>query len=167
MPKGHPSHSTAEEAAREPRVRREGQLFVVVIGCGRLGSLVANRLSFRDHHVTVVDQRSGAFDALAPEYSGFRLEGDATEFATLREADIGQADVLIIATENDNINLMVGQVARKIFNVQRVIARVSEPRREEVFSELGIETICPAVLVGDEIVESLHRDRSLGRQEDS
>lgn len=163
MPKGHPSHRSAEETRREPRVRQEGELFVIVVGCGRLGSLVANRLSLIGHHVTVIDQRESAFASLSPEYSGFRVEGDATEFATLREADVGQADVVVVATESDNINLMVGQVARKLFNVQRVIARVSEPEREEVFYSLGLETICPATLVGDEIAESLRRDRRLGR----
>lgn len=166
MPKGHPSHSSAREVEREPRLRAEGELFVVVVGCGRLGSLVANRLSLIGHHVTVIDNRESAFAALSPEYSGFHVEGDATEFATLREADVGQADVVIVATENDNINLMVGQVARRMLGVRKVIARVSEPEREEVFYELGLDTICPATIVSDEIVESLRRDRTLGRAGD-
>lgn len=164
MPKGHPSHSSAEEAGRPPRVRQEGELFVIVVGCGRLGSLVANRLSLVGHHVTVIDQREEGFSSLSPEFSGFQLEGDATEAAVLRDADVRQADVVVVATESDNINLMVGQMARKLFGVQRVIARVEDPHREEIFYELGIETICPATLVGDEIAESLGSDRRLGRQ---
>lgn len=164
MPKGHPSHRSARETQRGPRLRKDGELFVIIVGCGRLGSLVANRLSLVSHHVTVIDQRASAFSALSPEFSGFRLEGDATEFATLREADVRQADVVVVATESDNINLMVGQVARKLFGVQRVIARVDDPGREQIFYELDIETICPATLVGDEIAESLTTDRRLGRQ---
>ena len=163
MPTGHPSHRSAREGQRPARVRREGELFVIVVGCGRLGSLIANRLSLNGHHVTVIDNSETAFAALSPEYSGFQIEGDATEFATLREADARQADVVVVATQNDNINLMVGQVARKLFNVPRVIARVSEPEREEVFYDLGVETICPATMVSDEIAESLHRDADLGR----
>ena len=162
MPRGHPSHSSAREFEREPRVRADGELFVVVVGCGRLGSMVANRLSLTGHHVTVVDNREAAFAALSPEYSGFHVEGDATEFATLREADVDQADVVVVATENDNINLMVGQVARRMLGVRKVIARVSEPGREGVFYELGLDTICPASIVSDEIVESLRRDRTPG-----
>jgi len=161
MPKGHPSHSSKREQ-KGPRLRRDGDLFVVVVGCGRLGSMVANRLSLLGHHVTVVDNRESAFASLSPEYSGFHVEGDATEFATLREADVGQADVVVVATENDNINLMVGQVARHMMGVRRVIARVTVPEREEVFYELGLDTICPATIVSDEIVESLRRDRTLG-----
>ncbi|MBD3293729.1 MAG: TrkA family potassium uptake protein [Armatimonadia bacterium] len=133
-------------------------LFVVVVGCGRLGSLVADNLSRIGHHVTVIDHREAAFDSLSPEYSGFKVEGDATEFACLREADVGQADVVIVVTESDNINLMVGQMARELFGVTRVIARVMEPTREEIFYELGVTTICPARIVGDEIVEGLVRD---------
>jgi len=165
MPKGHPSHTSAREAERAPRFRREDEFFIIVVGCGRLGSMIANRLSRDGHHLTVVDNREAAFAALSPEYSGFRVEGDATAMATLREADVGQADVVVVATESDNINLMVGQVAQKLFGVRRVIARVSEPERESVFYELGLETICPATLVSDEIVESLRRDRTLGRQQ--
>jgi trk system potassium uptake protein TrkA len=167
MPRGHPSHTSSREAEREPRVRREEELFVVVVGCGRLGALIANRLSRIGHHLTVVDNRETAFAALSPEYSGFRVEGDATTMATLREADVGQADVVVIATQSDNINLMVGQVAQKLFGVRRVIARVSEPDREKIFYELGLDTICPARLVGDEIVESLRRDKSPGRSQSS
>ncbi len=167
MPKGHPSHRSSREAEREPRVRKEGELFVVVVGCGRLGALIANRLSRAGHHLTVVDNREAAFAALSPEYSGFRVEGDATTMATLREADTGEADVVIVATESDNINLMVGQVAQKMFGVRRVIARVSEPEREGIFYQLGLDTICPARLVGDEIVEGLRRDTTLGRQHGS
>ena len=144
-------------------MRQAEDLFVVVVGCGRLGSLVADQLSRAGHHVTVVDQREAAFSSLSPEYSGFKLEGDATEYACLREADVGQADVVVVATQSDNINLMVGQVAKELFGVKRVIARVTEPAREEIFYELGLDTFCPAKIVGDEIVESLMRDAAMGR----
>jgi|LSQX01.1.fsa_nt_gb trk system potassium uptake protein TrkA len=166
MPKGHPSHSSAREARMEPRGRGEGELFVVVVGCGRLGSIVANRMSLLGHHVTVIDNREAAFASLSPDYSGFRVEGDATELATLHDADVRDADVVVVATESDNINLMVGQVARKLLGVQRVIARVSDPEREDIFYDLGLETICPATLVSDEIVESLRRDHGIGRAQD-
>jgi len=151
------------EYAEELAMRKDEDLFVVVVGCGRLGSLVADRLSRVGHHVTVIDHRDSAFGSLSPEYSGFKVEGDATEFACLREADVGQADVVVVVTENDNINLMVGQMARELFGVTRVIARVTEPAREEIFYELGLTTICPARIVGDEIVEGLLRDAGAGR----
>jgi len=130
-------------------------LFIVIIGCGRLGAYLANRLSRQGHHVVVVDAHPEAFDALSPEYSGFRVEGDASEFAVLSQANIDQADMVIVATNNENINVMVGQVARKLLNVPRVIVRIDEPDRRETYEQLGLDTVCPASLVGDEILQSM------------
>lgn len=130
-------------------------LFIVIVGCGRLGAYLANRLSRQGHNVVVVDPHPEAFDALSPEYSGFRVEGDASEFAVLSQANIDQADMVIVATNNENINVMVGQVARKLLNVPRVIVRIDEPDRRATYEELGLDTVCPASLVGDEILQSM------------
>jgi trk system potassium uptake protein TrkA len=69
--------------------------------------------------------------------------GDATQLAVLKEAKLKDADVFFATTHEDNVNLMVAQVARKLFNVGHVLARVFDPRREQVYNQLGIETICP------------------------
>ncbi len=129
--------------------------FIVIVGCGRLGSYLANRFSRQGHNVVVVDSHPDAFDGLSAEYSGFRVEGDASEFAVLNQANIEQADVVIVATNNENINVMVGQVARKLFNVPRVIVRVEEPERRTIYEQLGLDTVCPASLVGDEILQGM------------
>lgn len=130
-------------------------LFVIIVGCGRLGSYLANRLSRDGHSVVVIDINESAFDALAAEYSGFRLEGDATELAVLKQAKIDQADLVIATTLDDNVNLMVAQVAQKIFRVPKVIARVLEPKQEEMYRDLGIKTICPTSIAGKAFLESL------------
>ena len=131
------------------------KLYIIVIGCGRLGSHLAASLSGQGHSVVAVDSKNSAFDALTPEFSGFCLEGDATEFAVLKQAKIDQADLVAATTDDDNVNLMVAQVAGKIFNVPRVVARVEDPRKESIYRPLGIETICPASLAGRTFMETL------------
>jgi len=130
-------------------------LFIVIVGCGRLGSYLANRLSRQGHHVVVVDANPDAFDGLSAEYSGFRVECDASEFAVLNQATIVQAYMLIVTTNNENINVMVGQVARKLLNVPRVVVRIEEPDRRRIYEQLGLDIVCPASLVGDEILQSM------------
>lgn len=117
--------------------------YVVVVGCGRLGAQVASQLSHLGHSVVVIDRDPGTFADLSPEYSGFRLEGDATQMAILRSAHLEDADVLMATTHEDNVNLMVAQVAKRVFGVGHVVARVFDPKRQEVYGHLGIETICP------------------------
>ncbi|HEV57173.1 MAG TPA: TrkA family potassium uptake protein [Phycisphaerales bacterium] len=130
-------------------------LFVVIVGCGRLGSYLANRLSRAGHGVVVIDAEEHAFGNLSPEYSGFRVEGDATELAVLKQAKVNQADLVIATTRADNINLMVAQVAKTEFGVARVLARVFEPRREAVYRCLGVETICPTAVAGEMFLKAV------------
>lgn len=131
--------------------------FAVIIGCGRMGSYLANRLSREGHSLVVVDIDSSTFEALSAEFSGFQVEGDATEFAVLKQAKVDKADLVIAATEEDNVNLMVAQIARKIFKVPRVMARVFDPKRAEVYQDFGIEGICPTVMAGDALLDLFQR----------
>jgi trk system potassium uptake protein TrkA len=124
-------------------------LYVVIVGCGRLGSHLANQLSRVGHSVVVIDRNNSTFEDLSPEFSGFRVMGDATQIAILREAKLKNADVFFATTHDDNVNLMVAQVAKKIFNVPHVLARVFDPRREKIFDQLGIETICPTSVAAE------------------
>jgi len=124
-------------------------LYIVIVGCGRLGSYLASRLSHTGHSVVVIDINEATFNNLSSDFSGFRVEGDATQIAVLKEARLKRADVCFATTHEDNINLMVAQVARKVFNVPHVLARVFDPRREQVFARLGIETICPTSVAAE------------------
>ncbi|MFH1135358.1 MAG: TrkA family potassium uptake protein [Pseudomonadota bacterium] len=117
--------------------------YIVIVGCGRLGSHLANQLSRAGNSVVAIDRNEAVFAGLSPDFSGFRLAGDAAHMATLREAKLNKADILIATTHEDNVNLMVAQAARAVFGVPRVLARVFDPKREEVYAQLGIETICP------------------------
>jgi trk system potassium uptake protein TrkA len=120
--------------------------YIIVVGCGRLGSILANRLSRLGSSVVVIDRDEAAFANLSTEFSGFQVIGDAAELAVLRRAKIEKADCLLAATRHDNVNLMVAQVAKKVFHVPKVVARVFDPSREAVYRKFGVETICPTAL---------------------
>lgn len=122
---------------------------IVIVGCGRLGSSLANDLSADGHRVIVVDHREHAFDKLSAAFSGFKIVGDAVELQTLKTAEIEKADCLFATTTSDNTNLMVAQVAKAMFDVSLVVARVYDPQREAVYSEFGVETISPTKLSAD------------------
>ena len=132
--------------------------YVVIVGCGRLGSLLASRLSGLGNSVVVIDRDERAFENLSTEFSGFRVTGDAAELAVLRQARIDKAECVLATTSNDNVNVMVAQVARAVFDVTKVMARVNDPSREEVYREFGIETICPTNLSAAAFLNAL-RDR--------
>lgn len=139
----------------EPIMR---SLHIIVVGCGRLGSHLANLLSGAGHRVMVVDRDEDAFQGLSSEsFSGFRVAGDASEPGVLRRSKIDQADLLIAATSEDNVNLMVALVARKVFGVKHVMARVYDPRREEMYRELGLETVCPTLMAGEAFFKLVFR----------
>jgi len=124
-------------------------LYIVIVGCGRLGSQLANQLSRIGHAIVVIDRNEESFNGLSPDFSGFRIEGDATQQAVLKEAKLMRADICFATTPDDNVNLMVAQIAGKVFGVPQVLARVFDPRREQVFQRLGVETICPTSVAAE------------------
>lgn len=129
--------------------------YIVVVGCGRLGTLLANQLSRGGHSVVVLDRNPEVFRDLSPDFSGFHVEGDVTHLAVLKEVKLEKADVLIATTHEDNVNLMVAQIALKMFRVPRVLARVFDPKREQVYVQLGIETICPTSVAAHLFLEAV------------
>jgi trk system potassium uptake protein TrkA len=137
--------------------------YVVIVGCGRLGALLANRLSSLGSSVVVIDRDERAFNNLSTEFSGFQVTGDAAELAILRRAKIEKADCLLAITRHDNVNLMVAQVARIVFQVPKVMARVFDPSREAVYREFGIETICPTSLSAEVFLQALQSPPEAGQ----
>jgi trk system potassium uptake protein TrkA len=131
------------------------QRYIVVVGCGRLGGRLANQLSRDGDSVVAVDTRESAFVKLSSDFSGFRLLGDATQLAVLREARLDRADILVATTREDNVNLMVAQVAREVFGVAQVVARLFDPKREAAYTRLGIATICPTTLASEAFLHAI------------
>jgi trk system potassium uptake protein TrkA len=135
---------------------------IVIVGCGRLGAMLASRLSRSGSRVVVIDRDPGSFALLEAGFSGFRVTGDAVEHDVLRAAGLAEADCLLAVTEKDTLNLMVAQVAKTVFAVPQVIARVYDPLRVTLYRRLGIETISPTSLTAREFLNAVKQ--SGGRQ---
>ena len=132
--------------------------YTVIIGCGRLGANLANTLSGEGENVLILDKEKDSFRKLSSSFGGLAVEGDGTELDTLKAADVQRADTVVAVTNNDNINIMIAQMAKECFSVKKVISRLFDPERECVYQELGIDTICPAVLSANEIDKILNRN---------
>lgn len=120
--------------------------YIIIVGCGRLGANLSQLLSRERKSVVVIDKEESAFTRLGEEFSGFTIEADAIEEETLLEAKIQRADVVVTTTNDDNTNIMIAQIAKEIYKVPKVIARLYEPSRKKVYKELDIETISPTTL---------------------
>ncbi|MCL1835445.1 MAG: TrkA family potassium uptake protein [Oscillospiraceae bacterium] len=130
-------------------IKNEG--CTIIIGCGRLGANLASTLSDSGGSTIIIDKNPDAFRKLSPSYGGIVLTGDATEMSVLESAEIEKAAAVISVTNNDNTNIMVAQLAKEMYNIERVIARLLDPECEYVYREFDIDTICPAVLSAKEI----------------
>ncbi|EPR10820.1 potassium channel family protein [Ruminiclostridium papyrosolvens] len=116
---------------------------VVIIGCGKVGAKFAQVLSEEGNEIVIVSNDPKAFKNLPPDFDGVTLTGVPIDQDVLKMAGIENADVLVAVTEDDNVNIMVCQVAKEIFKVPKVVARIYNPAREHVFHQFGLETICP------------------------
>ncbi len=130
---------------------------IVILGCGRAGAYLAGTLVTDDHQVTVVDKDNAAFARLGPDFAGMLVVGKGIDEDVLRRAGIEQADAFVAVTDDDNTNIMAAQVVREIFGVQRVICRIYDPLREEIYRTMGLETVCPTVLGVTKVREALSR----------
>ena len=128
---------------------------IVILGCGRVGAYLAKELVAKGHRVTVIDQNSAAFKRLGSDFAGDLVVGTGIDEDVLRRAGIEGAQAFVAVTNGDNTNVMAAQVAKKIFNVPRVICRIYDPLREEIYRSLGLETICPTLLGARRIQEIL------------
>ena len=125
--------------------------YTIIIGCGRLGASLAGTLSDSGRDVLIMDRDRDAFRRLHASYGGLSAAADGTDMDALEEADIERATAVIAVTNHDNTNIMAAQLARDVYHVDNVIARLYDPERESVYQEFGIKTICPAVLSALEI----------------
>lgn len=121
-------------------------MYFIVAGCGRVGAHLASTLAADGHDVVVIDTKRESFGQLGTHFDGVTLVGNAIDEDVLREAGISGADGFAAVTSNDSVNLMATQIARELFKVHRVVARAFEPKREVVYHDLGIETVCATEL---------------------
>ena len=128
---------------------------VIVVGCGRVGSQLATMLSVEGHNVVVIDKTDDAFRRLGSTFNGVTVKGLGFDEEVLIEAGIGEADVFAAVTDLDNTNLMAAEVARKIFNVPHVVARLYNPQRERTYQQLDLDYVCGTTLVAERLVEKI------------
>lgn len=126
-------------------------MLIVVIGCGKVGSNFAEVMSGDGHDVVIVDSDANSFSNLSPGFNGITITGVPIDEDVLKQAGIEAADALAALTPDDNVNIMVCQVAKEIFKVPKVLARIFNPAREKVFHQFGLETICPTNITVDVI----------------
>ena len=133
-------------------------MYVIISGCGRVGSELAKLLAGEGHNVVIVDRNNASFERLGGTFNGLTIVGNGYDINLLREAGIEKADAFCALTNGDNTNLVSAQVAKKIFNVPKVIARIYDPQRAHIYSALGLDiisgTILFAAMLRDKIIES-------------
>ncbi len=114
---------------------------IIIVGCGRVGVELAQSINRQGHQVTVMDGNPGAFDQLGPGFRGRTVLGDALDFDALKRAGIETAHGLAAVTASDSANVVVSRVARDLFKVEHVVARVYDPNRSPIYELLGIQTV--------------------------
>lgn len=139
---------------------------VIVVGCGRVGSELAERLEREGHELAVVDKRADAFRRLPPSYAGKRVVGFGFDQDHLREAGVEGAGALAAVTSGDNSNILTARIARESFGVERVVARIYDPRRALIYQRLGIATVATVAWTVDQVVRRMFPDEQVGEWTD-
>ena len=135
---------------------------IVIVGCGRVGSSLAENLDAAGHDVTIFDIKTSAFDRLPDTFKGAAIRGDGTDEEVLRRAGALGADIFLALTEGDNRNVMAAQVATENLGVPRVIAKINDPVRATAYAELGVATLCRTNLMLDSIADYLDLPIEIG-----
>ena len=134
----------------------------VIVGCGRVGSVLADSFDRAGHQVIVLDIETKAFDRLPGTFSGAAVRGDGTDEDTLRRAGADSADLFMAMTEGDNRNVMSAQLATEALDARQVIAKINDPLRASAYAELGIATLCRTNLMASAVMDFLGLDLKFG-----
>ncbi len=130
-------------------------MHIVIMGCGRVGSSIAHTLEDQGHSVAVIDQDPEAFRKLPSGFKGTKVTGIGFDRDVLAEAGIERADAFAAVSSGDNSNVIAARVARESFGVRRVVARIYDPRRAEVYQRLGIPTVATVAWTADQMLRRL------------
>ncbi len=133
-------------------------MHVVIVGCGRVGSSLARDLQAGGHTVAVVDRRRAAFERLGPHFGGTTVNGIGFDRDTLIEAGVERAEAVAAVTNGDNSNILVARVARETFGIERVVARIYDPRRAAIYQRLGISTVATSLWTTERVMRRMLPD---------
>ena len=128
---------------------------IIIIGCGRMGAGLAQNLSRRGHEVTVVDRDPTSFERLGPSFRGATVSGGGIDRNALLNAGIERADGLAAVTASDEVNVVAARLARQVFRVPKVVARIYDPRKAEIYQRLGLQNISPVTWGINRIIDLL------------
>jgi trk system potassium uptake protein TrkA len=130
---------------------------VIVVGCGRVGSAVALQLRNAGWDVSVIDEREEALGRLGDDWTGGFFVGHGMDLHLLREAGIEDADAVVVTTDGDNSNIVIGQVAMKHFDVPSVVVRILDPARADFYSARGMNVVCPTQVSIETLVTAVRQ----------
>jgi trk system potassium uptake protein TrkA len=130
-------------------------MFVIIMGCGRVGARLAKMLVGAGHEVTLLDTSASSFSRLGPDSKASTIIGDGTDQEVLKRAGIERADAFVAATQGDNRNIMASQIAKHVFGVKHVVTRIYDPLRSDTFSDLGLHAISPTIIGASAFYEEL------------
>jgi len=136
------------------------EMHVVIVGCGRVGSTLARQLVAQNHSVTVVDRRKSAFQRLGADFTGRTLTGIGFDRDVLVEAGIKEAGAVAAVTNGDNSNILIARVARENFRIERVVARIYDPKRDAVYQRLGIATVATVTWTAERVMRRILPEES-------
>jgi trk system potassium uptake protein TrkA len=130
----------------------------LIVGCGRVGSALAKLLDADGHEVIVVDENPNAFKRLGQKFRCHMVVGNGIDYEVLKNAGADSADGFVAVTDGDNRNIMAALIAQRMFEIKRIVARIYDPPRGQMYRELGVETVCPttvgAKLIRDRLVDA-------------
>ena len=128
---------------------------ILILGCGRVGAQLASILDTEKHKITVIDREAYSFRRLPSTFNGTAILGDGTDEDSLKKAGIEEADAFIAVTQGDNRNVMAAQIAKDIFKVPRVLCRIYDPLRKDIYDALGLEALSPTTVFAQLLKEKL------------
>jgi trk system potassium uptake protein TrkA len=135
-------------------------MYIIIVGCGRLGSNLAKELSDIGHDISIIDHDSGRLSVLGSGFNGHIVKGVEFDNDNLLDAGIDKADAILAVSQDDNINITISLIAKNIYHVSKIVARINDPNREYFYNKLNIDTINP-VQLGVEILKSRLTVKSL------
>ena len=127
----------------------------IVVGCGRVGSSVAKRLAHEGWEVTAVDETDAALARLGEDWAGGFVVGHGMDLKVLRSAGIEDADAVVVSTDGDNTNIVVGQAVQKLYGIDCVVVRLLDPKRAEFYRTQGLRIVCPTSSAIDGLEEAV------------
>lgn len=128
-------------------------MYFIVIGCGKVGSQLARFLA-ENHNVVVIDKNPSSFQALQPVFNGITISGNCINLDILKDAGIERCDGIAAVTDDDNVNIVVAQIAKKMFNINKCIVRIIDPVKNEIYRKLGYD-----VISGQRLIAAIIRDK--------